>query len=157
MLFRSLDAQIKFFNNGKLADRPIISGINYFLTHENRGGSSKGLLGEKRDVHAWLGWLELYAHGDVEGIETPIGMIPKYEDLKRLFNEKIDKEYNEDLYTMQFSLYIDNIIARIDLQTAAWREEDNPSEVLFNIYEEQRAALEALKAEKGAIVKPQEL
>ena len=152
-----LDAQIKFFNNGKLADRPIISGINYFLTHENRGGSSKGLLGEKRDVHAWLGWLELYAHGDVEGIETPIGMIPKYEDLKRLFNEKIDKEYNEDLYTMQFSLYIDNIIARIDLQTAAWREEDNPSEVLFNIYEEQRAALEALKAEKGAIVKPQEL
>lgn len=152
-----LDAQIKFFNSDQLAEKPIISGINYFLTHANRGGSGKGLLGEKRDVHVWLGWLELYAHGDVEGIETPIGIIPKYEDLKKLFNEKIGKEYGEDLYTMQFSLYVDNIVARINLQTEAWQKEDNASEVLFNIYAEQKAALEALKAAKGAIVIPQDL
>jgi len=152
-----LDAQIKFFNNEKLTAKPIISGINYFLTLENRGGSGPGLLGEKRDVHVWLGWLELYAHGDVEGIETPLGVIPKYEDLRKLFKDKIDKEYSEELYTMQFSLYIDNIIALIDLQTEAWRKEDNPSEVLFTIYAEQKAALEALKADKGPIVRPQEL
>ncbi len=152
-----LDAQIKFFNSDALSAKPVISGLNYFLTHENRGGSGAGLLGEKRDVHVWLGWLELYAHGDVEGVETPIGVIPKYADLKRLFKEKIDKDYGEDLYTMQFSLYVDSIVARIDLQTEAWRKEDKPSEVLFNIYAEQKAALEALKAAKGAIVKPQEL
>ncbi|MCK5861897.1 MAG: phosphoenolpyruvate carboxykinase (GTP) [Candidatus Hydrogenedentes bacterium] len=152
-----LDAQIKFFNNEKLVDKPIISGLNYFLTHENRGSSSKGLLGEKKDVHVWLGWLELFAYGDVDAIETPIGMIPKYDDLKKLFNEKIKKEYSEELYTMQFSLYIDNIIARIDLQTAAWNKEDNTSQRLFDVYAIQKRELEALKAQKGAIVKPQDL
>ncbi len=152
-----LDAQLKFFNSDKLAKKPIISGLNYFLTHEARGGSGSGLLGEKKDVHVWLDWLELYAHGEVEAIDSPIGYLPKYEDLKKLFSDKLDKEYGEDLYTMQFSLYIDNIVARIDLQTAAWKEEDNASEELFKIYVEQKAALEALKAEKGAIVKPQDL
>ena len=131
--------------------------MNYFLTHENRGGSGKGLLGEKRDVHVWLGWLELYAHGDVEAIETPIGYIPKYDDLKKLFQDEIGKEYTEELYTMQFSLYIDNIIALIDLQTTAWKKEEEASQRLFDVYAAQKSALEALKAEKGAIVKPQNL
>jgi phosphoenolpyruvate carboxykinase (GTP) len=152
-----LDAQIKFFNSGKVTSKPTMAGLNYFLTHESRGGSGSGLLGEKRDVHVWLGWIELYAYGDVGAIDTPIGMIPKYEDLKALFAEKIGKEYSEDLYAMQFSLYIDNIVARIDLQTEAWRKEESPSQVLFDVYEGQKAALEALKAEKGAIVNPQDL
>ena len=52
---------------------------------------------------------------------------------------------------------IDNIIARIDLQEAAWRKEQGASARLFAIYEEQKAALLKLKAAKGAIVKPQDL
>jgi phosphoenolpyruvate carboxykinase (GTP) len=152
-----LDAQLNFYGNEKMTRKPVMAGLNYFLTHEARGGSGKGLLGEKKDVHVWLGWLELYTHGDVQAIETPIGMIPKYEDLKKLFNEKINKEYPESLYTMQFSLYIDNVVARIDLQEAAWRKEQGASERLFAVYKEQKAGLLALKAAKGAIVKPQEL
>jgi phosphoenolpyruvate carboxykinase (GTP) len=137
--------------------KPIIAGLNYFLTHEGRGGNGKGLLGERKDVHVWLGWLELYAHGDVDGIETPIGMLPKYEDLKKLFAEKIQKEYPEELYTMQFSLYVDNIIGLIDLQIEAWQKEEGVGSTIFDIYEAHKTALEALKAEKGAVVKPQEL
>lgn len=152
-----LDAQLKFFNNDKLTARPVLAGLNYFLTHANRGGSGTGLLGEKKDVHVWLGWIELYAHGDVEAIETPIGFIPKYDDLKKLFNDEIEKEYSEELYTMQFSLYVDNIIARIDLQTAAWKKEEGASQRLFDVYEAQKNELEALKAAKGAIVKPQDM
>jgi phosphoenolpyruvate carboxykinase (GTP) len=152
-----LDAQLKFFNNEKLTARPVLAGLNYFLTHENRGGSGKGLLGEKRDVHVWLGWLERYAHGDVEAIETPIGFIPKYEDLKQIFADEIDKEYSEELYTKQFSLYIDNIIGLIDLQTAAWKKEEDTSQRLFDVYAAQKSALETLKAAKGAIVKPQDI
>ena len=108
-------------------------------------------------MHVWLGWLELFAHGDVQAIATPIGLLPKYADLKELFTNKINKEYPESLYTMQFSLYIDNIIARIDLQEAAWRKEQGASARLFAIYEEQKAVLLKLKAAKGAIVKPQDL
>ena len=150
-------AQLDFYNNPRMTRKPVMAGLNYFLTHEERGGSGKGLLGEKRDVHVWLGWLELYAHGDVQAIATPIGLIPKYADLKQLFTSKISKEYPESLYTMQFSLYIDNIIARIDLQEAAWRKEPGASARLFAIYEEQKAGLLALKAARGAIVKPQDL
>jgi GTP-dependent phosphoenolpyruvate carboxykinase len=79
--------------------------LNYFLTHEARGGSSKKLLGEKKDVKVWLGWLERQAHGDVDAIETPIGFMPRYDDLKALFETLIDKAYPKTLYDQQFSLY----------------------------------------------------
>jgi phosphoenolpyruvate carboxykinase (GTP) len=146
-----MDAQFKFYNSGKIKDKPLLAGLNYFLTHENRGGSGKGLLGEKKDVKVWLGWLELYANGDVEAIETPLGFIPKYEDLKKLF-DGIDKEYPKSLYDMQFALYVDNIIKRIDLQTEAYSKEKNLPSQLFKVYEKQKAELLALKEKFGAVV-----
>ncbi|MFW6413805.1 MAG: phosphoenolpyruvate carboxykinase (GTP) [Verrucomicrobiota bacterium] len=154
-----MDAHFKFFGSHKYneKDRPIIAGLNYFLTHENRGGNGEGLLGEKKDVHVWLGWLELYSNGDVEAIETPIGFIPKYDDLKLLFNEKINKQYPYDLYRMQFSLYIDNIIKRIELQEKTYQETVNIPQKLFDIYKKQKKELKAVKKEKGNIVPPQKL
>jgi phosphoenolpyruvate carboxykinase (GTP) len=146
-----MDAQFAFFNSDKLKNKPIIAGLNYFLTHGARGGEGDGLLGEKRDVKVWLGWLELMAHGDIDAIETPIGFIPKYEDLKKLF-AGIDKEYPKDLYDKQFAFYVDNILGRIDLQEEAYRKEENVPARLFEVYEEQRAALEGLKAKYGPIV-----
>ncbi len=154
-----MDAQLKFFNNPKFCDegRPIISGLNYFLTHEERGGSGKGLLGEKRDVPVWLSWLDRFANKEVEAIETPIGYIPKYDDLKKLFKEVINKDYPEDLYTMQFSLYIENIIKRIDLQDEAYHKEEGIPERFFEVLKGQKAELEALKAKSGAVIKPNDL
>ncbi len=148
-----MKAQFIFFNSPKFteAGRPIMAGLNYFLTHANRGGSGKGLLGEKKDVRIWLGWLDLYAHGDVEAIETPIGMLPKYEDLKPLF-ATIDKDYPKDLYDMQFALYIDNIVKRLDLQTEEYsKEAEIPSE-LYTVYRQQKEELLALKDKFGPIV-----
>ena len=148
-----MDVQFKFFNSPDLneADRPKLAGLNYFLTQANRGGSGSGLLGEKKDVRVWLGWLERYVHGDVEAIETPIGMIPMYDDLKALFAE-IDKEYPKSLYDMQFALYVDNIVSRIDLQTEAYGKEENLPATLFEVYEEQKAALLGLKEKFGSVV-----
>ncbi len=151
-----MDAQFAFYNSDKLTYEPIMAGLNYFLTHGSRGGEGKQLLGEKRDVIVWLGWLEQMAHGDVEPIETPIGYIPRYEDLQALFVE-IDKPYPKELYDKQFALYVDNILARIALQEEAYREEKNVPERLFEIYAEQRKGLEALKAEYGAIVSVEQL
>ena len=154
-----MNAQFVFFNSDKIADekRPILAGLNYFLTDEARGGSSKKLLGEKKDVKAWMAWLERRAHKEVDAIETPIGYLPKYEDLKRLFQERIDKEYSEDLYIRQFSLYIDNIVARIDLQQEAYGKEKNIPDKLFDILKRQRAELTALKEKYGPIVTPAQL
>ncbi len=148
-----MDAQFKFFNSAKFTDasRPVMAGLNYFLTHANRGGAGSGLLGEKKDVKVWLGWLELYAHGDVGAIQTPIGMLPKYEDLKNLF-ATIDKEYPKSLYDMQFALYIDNIVNRIDLQKEAYSKEENIPARLYEIYTEQKESLLALKKIHGPVV-----
>ncbi len=55
----------------------------------------------------------------------PSGICRNMTDLKKLFKSKIDKEYPEDLYEKQFSLYIDNIIGRIDLQVEAYGKEPN--------------------------------
>ncbi len=149
-------AQFQFFNSDKLKSKPIMAGLNYFLTHEARGGKGSGLLGEKRDVKVWLGWLERRAHGDVEAIDTPIGLIPHYGDLKELF-AGIDKEYPKALYDKQFAFYVDNMLGRIDLQEEAYRKEHDVPATLFEIYAEQRAGLEALKAEYGSIVSVEQL
>ena len=154
-----MDAQFEFFNNKKIAadKQPILAGLNYFLTHQSRGGDSTKLLGEKRDVKAWMAWLERRAHGDIDAIETPIGYIPKYDDLKKLFKEKIDKEYPEDLYEKQFSLYADNILGRIDLQIEAYGKEDNVPPKFFDLLKAQRSALQALKDKYGSVITPTQL
>jgi len=145
-------AQFTFFNSAKFNNAsPVMSGLNYFLTHENRGGTGGHLLGEKKDVKVWLGWLELHAHGDVESISTPIGYLPKYEDLVKLF-QTIDKEYPKSLYDMQFALYIDKIVDRIDLQTEAYSKEADIPKMLFDVYEKQKAELLQLKEKFGAII-----
>ncbi|MCG6922353.1 MAG: phosphoenolpyruvate carboxykinase (GTP) [Acidobacteria bacterium] len=151
-----MHAQFEFFNSEKLTDKPIMSGLNYFLTSGARGGEGTRLLGEKRDVKVWLGWLERRAHGDVEAIETPIGHIPKYEDLKPLFAE-IGKDYPRELYDRQFSFYIDNIVARIDLQKEAYGRGTDVPPRLFEVYAEQREGLMALKEKYGAVVTPDRL
>ena len=154
-----MDAQFEFFNSDKIDDdkRPILAGLNYFLTHEARGGSSKKLLGEKRDVKAWMAWLARRAHREMDAIETPIGYLPRYEDLKNLFKERIDKEYPQKLYNKQFSLYIDNIVARIDLQQEAYSKEPHMPERFFDILKKQRSELISLKEKYGPIVTPEQL
>ena len=154
-----MSAQFEFFNSSKFGknDRPIMAGLNYFLTEEARGGTGGKLLGEKKDVKAWLSWLDRFAHGDAKGILTPVGYVPMYEDLKGLFKEVIDKEYPRELYNKQFSLYIDNIVARIDLQSEAYGKEENLPGKLFEVYKEQKEGLLALKGKYGAVVTPEQL
>ncbi len=152
-------AQFKFYNSDKLTRKPIFAGLNYFLTHSARGGEpdNTGLLGEKRDVKPWLTWLERRANNEVKAIETPIGYVPLYEDLKIIFNETIGKEYAKELYDKHFSFYIDNIIARIDLQKEAYSKEKDCPERIFEVYNEQRKGLEALKQKYGSIITPEQL
>lgn len=151
-----MNAQFKFFGNEKINKKytPVMAGLNYFLTDQARGGDSPALLGEKKDVKVWLAWLERYAHNETGFISTPIGNIPKYEDLKDLFTQIIDKEYGKNLYTRQFSLYIDNIIKRIDLQEKAYAKEEKIPSILFDILAEQKQGLLALKDAHGSIVTP---
>jgi phosphoenolpyruvate carboxykinase (GTP) len=93
----------------------------------------------------------------VEAIETPIGFIPRHEDLKTLFETLIDKPYPQDLYDRQFSLYVENILARIDLQMAAYAKEEGIPQQLFEVLREQREGLMVLKEKFGPIITPAQL
>ena len=154
-----MDSQFKFFGHEKIADshKPILAGLNYFLTEESRGGDSTKLLGEKRDVKVWLSWLERLVHNEVEVIKTPVGGIPKFEDLKRLFQSLIGKDYTEELYNKQFSLYIDKLIARIELQSDAYGKEVDIPERLFEIQKEEIEIFRELKSKYGSVVTPSQL
>ena len=151
-----MDAQFKFFGSSKIKKeyKPVLAGLNYFLTDKARGGDSPKLIGEKKDVKVWLSWLERYAHNEVEFLLTPIGNLPKYDDLKKLFNEIIKKEYPENLYEKQFSLYMDNIIKRIELQQEAYAKEDKIPQTLFDILSRQKKELLALRELHGSIILP---
>jgi phosphoenolpyruvate carboxykinase (GTP) len=154
-----MDVQFKFFNSPDFSKegRPILAGLNYFLTQGNRGGQGTELLGEKRDVPVWLGWLAKFAHGEVEAIETPVGYIPKYDDLKALFSSIINKEYPRELYDKQFSIYTDRILDRIALQREAFGKEKDLPGKLFEVYDEWSKGLLALKEAHGPIVTPDKL
>ncbi len=154
-----MDAQFKFFGNSKIPEdkKIVMAGLNYFLTEEARGGSSKKLLGEKKDVKVWLGWLARRVRKKVDMIDTPMGGIPKFEDLKALFKSVIDKEYTEALYVKQFSLYLDNIISRVELQQEAYGKEENIPGQLFDVLAEQKEGLLKLKEKYGSIVTPEQL
>ncbi len=151
-----MDAQFKFFGNDKIKKeyKPVMAGLNYFLTDKARGGDSSKLIGEKKDVKVWLSWLERYAHNEVEYIATPIGNLPKYEDLKSLFKDIINKDYTKELYTKQFSLYLDNILHRVELQKEAYAKEQNIPQTLFDILAQQKQGLLKLKNDHGSIVGP---
>ncbi|MCD4676698.1 MAG: phosphoenolpyruvate carboxykinase, partial [Desulfobacula sp.] len=75
-------------------------------------------------------------------------------DLKLLFKQIIDKDYTKELYTKQFSLYLDNIIDRVELQQKAYGKEEGIPQTLFDILAEQKKQLSALKDAHGSIVLP---
>jgi len=154
-----MDSQFKFFNHPDISKKkqPLLAGLNYFLTHEARGGTGKKLLGEKRDVKVWLSWVERLVHKEVGVIDTPIGYLPLYDDLKQLFGKIIDKVYPETLYEKQFSIYTEKIIARIDLQTEAYGKDPDIPQALYRVLEAQRKGLVALKEKYGPIVSPNRL
>ena len=109
-------------------------------------------------MRVWLAWLARLANNEVTGIKTAIGIIPTFEEVNAIFNELIpDKGYTTELYNKQFALYVDNIIARIDMQVEAYKKEANVPEIYFETQTTKRARLQALKSEKGSVVIPDQL
>jgi len=131
---------------------PKVFGTNYFLK-----GDGKYLNG-MRDKGVWLKWMELRVHDDVEAIESPTGRIPKYEDLRRLFKEVLDKDYTREDYVEQFTIRIPELLAKVDrIETIYRRDVEDTPQVVFDALKAQRDRLEVLRAQKGDYVSPQDL
>ena len=96
------------FTDG-LKESPKIYATNYFLKDE-----SGNYLNSKLDKKVWVLWAEGRVRHEFEAIETPVGRIPKYEDLKTLFTRELDKDYTKAEYLQQFSLRLTKYLEKME-------------------------------------------
>lgn len=134
----------------KLTKRPLIFGVNYFLRDE-QGAFVNGV----RDKHVWIKWMELRVHGEAGALETPTGRIPLYDDLKRLFQETLGKEYSREDYVAQFSIRAPENLAKIQRVTQFHRAQSDTPETVFEVLGQQKARLEEARAEFGDRISPE--
>lgn len=136
--------------------------VNYWLYKSSRGelapGEKDGLIGGKEDTKIWMYIMGLMKQGKVDSIWTPIGRIPKYEDLQPLFTKLRNKEYPKETYEKQFSFYVDKIIGRIDVSLDEFGKEEQVPEEFFNTLKNWKSGLEKLTADLGSnIITPDQL
>ena len=146
-------------NNLDFADKveavPAVFASNYFL---KEGGKADGkYLNGMMDKHVWVKWAERRVHGDVDVIEGPTGLLPKYEDLAPLFKELLGKEYTEADYVKQFTIRVPENLAKLDRIEAIYRGVDDTPQVVFDTLAAQRERLQALREAKGDYVSPLDL
>ena len=152
-----------FGENSNIADGNLPSGfqVNYWLHKSARGeladGEKDGLVGEKRDTKVWMSIMAAMHQGKADKIWTPIGFIPTYEDLKDLFKDIIGKDYDKETYNKQFSIYTDNLTKRIDTSINEFSKEDDMDSAFFDVLNNWKNDLAALKDTVGAIVTPDQM
>lgn len=136
-----------------LDDPPHIFSVNYFLRESNGAFTN-----HKNDKRIWLKWMELRVHGDVDAIKTSTGFIPKYQDLKRLFKEVLNKDYTDEDYIKQFTVRIPENLAKIDrlMEIYKIRVHDTP-QLVFKVLEEQRERLKKARERYGNYISPSTL
>ncbi len=132
---------------------PSIFSVNYFLKNA-QGKYLNAIL----DKTVWILWAELRVNGDVEAIKTPTGYIPIYEDLAKLFKEKLNKEYTREEYIEQFTVRIPNLLAKIDRVEAIYKAKvaDTP-QIVYDVFDRIRKRLADLQAKSGDMVSPYDL
>lgn len=132
---------------------PAIFAVNYFLK-DKEGKYLNGI----HDKHIWLKWMALRVNNKVEAIKTPVGYIPLYEDLKRLFKETLNKDYTPEDYNEQFKLRVPENLAKIERIISIYKEQvKNPPEALFKELKEQQERLSLAKEQQGDYILPEKM
>jgi len=128
---------------------PKIFGVNYFLRDE-RGS----YLTEKRDKRVWLKWMELRVHNDVDAAEGPTGLIPLHQDLAKLFERELGKEYPEKLYEKQFTVRVNQHLAKIERVWRIYEQIPDTPRILFEVLREEKERLKRYRDLYGEYISP---
>ncbi|MHA1198160.1 MAG: phosphoenolpyruvate carboxykinase (GTP) [Candidatus Heimdallarchaeaceae archaeon] len=131
-----LKAHFKFGERVASEKLPKIFSTNYFLK-DKKGKYYDEILDKK----IWLLWAEGRVHEEYEAIETPIGFIPKYGDLAKLFKEVFDINYEESRYEAEFSVRITKFLEKIERIENIFKNETNVPDLFFEKLEQQRKRL----------------
>ena len=131
----------------------LIFSVNYFL--RNKEGRYLNGMADKK---VWILWAELRINGDVGAIQTPTGLIPKYEDLVKLFEEHLNTEYTRSDYIEQFTCRIPENLAKLDRVEKIYKEKvsDTP-QILFETFDNVRSRLKQASEKYGDYISPFDL
>jgi phosphoenolpyruvate carboxykinase (GTP) len=129
---------------------PSIFSVNYFL----RGEKGK-YLNEILDKTVWVLWAELRVNNDVDAITTPTGYIPFYEDIKKLFRDKLKKDYMEQSYVREFSIRTANLLAKFDRVEKIYRTKvpDTP-QIVYDTFAAVGRRLNDARSKYGDNISP---
>ena len=136
-----IENHLKFVENLELVPR--IYATNYFLKDE-----TGQYLNSKLDKKVWILWAEGRVNNEYKAIETPVGKIPKYEDIKKLFNLEMDKDYTREEYKQQFSLKITKYLEKMERMIKIYEHIEMPA-VFNNELKAQILRLQEAKEEFG--------
>ena len=128
----------------KLEYPPKVFATNYFLKSKD-GKYLNGIL----DKLCWVIWAEGRIHNDFEAITTPIGYIPEYKDLRTLFKQYLNEDYQEDNYIEQFSIRPKKVLEKLDRIEAMYIKEKEVPEFFWDILNNHRIELTNLIKEYG--------
>jgi len=121
----------------------------------------EGSIGEAltRQVEEASMGLDIALHSpEADAIKTPVGFIPKYDDLKKLFKEVLDEYYSYEDYKKQFTLRVPENIEKIERILKLYRDPgicpEPPPEELFAELEEQKQRLLEAQEKYGDYIPP---
>ncbi len=125
----------------KLKKAPLVFGVNYFLRDKGNGK----FLNAIQDKHVWIKWMELRVHNEVGVIKSPTGYLPKYEDLRELFSQVLNRDYGKEDYIRQFTIRVPENLAKIERVQRFYQENvtDTPLELFGILYLQRERLLEA--------------
>lgn len=127
----------------RLDKQPRIFHTNYFLKDEGK------FLNTKLDKKVWLMWAEGRVHDEFDAIETPIGFIPLYEDIKQLFRQIFDRDYTKQEYEKQFSIRVNKVLEKIDRMEKIYAKEADLPEVFLDHLKQEKERLLETKQKYG--------
>ncbi len=146
-LGRYLDNYLRF--GKKMKNPPKIFAVNYFL--RNKEGE---FLNTKLDKKVWLKWMDLRVNGNVDAIETPIGYLPKYEDIARLFKEVFGRNYTKEEYEEQFKIRVPELLAKIERIRAIYDDMYEVPDEVLNQLDAEESRLKAAQEMFGDYISP---
>jgi len=81
---------------------------------------------------------------------TPIGLIPKYEDLAELFEKELATGYSRDQYELQFVMRVPELVEKLEIVEEFYKKETRvvPKEI-FEMIDAQRGLLVAAQKKYG--------
>jgi phosphoenolpyruvate carboxykinase (GTP) len=127
--------------------RPKIYTTNYFLKSEGK------YLNDIPDKKVWILWAEGRVHKEFKSLVTPVGRIPLYEDLKKLFKRERNKDYSREDYIAQFSVRVGKYLEKMERMVAIFSSIDMPAAFKKEL-QAQIGRLQETKKIYGDIVSP---